>query len=114
MKKLTKSFLAFTLVLIAFSCREDEVITTKVLISFGIEQKDIESGRLKSEVPSSLVVSVTKTDGTPVFENKKLALLQFGSGYITEGVELATGNYKITKFLVLNSMDKVVYATPLE
>jgi hypothetical protein len=115
MKTLTKSFLAFALVLIAFSCREDEVTNNKILISFGIDQKDFESGRLKStEVPSSLVVSVTKTDGTPVFENKKLSLLQFGSGYVTEGVELVTGNYKITKFLVLNALDKVVYATPLE
>jgi hypothetical protein len=115
METLTKSFFAFALVLIAFSCREDEVTTNKILISFGVDHKDLRSGRESStEIPSSLEISVTKTDGTQVFENKKLALLQFGSGYITEGVELATGNYKITKFLVLNSVDKVVYATPLE
>jgi hypothetical protein len=115
MKKITKSFFALTFLLVAFSCREDEVTTSKLLISFGVDHKDLGSGRESStEVPSSLVISVTKSDGTPVFENKKLELLQFGSGYITEGVELATGNYKITKFLVLNSVDKVVYATPLE
>lgn len=104
------------LMLIAFSCDQHEEITSsKIFISFGISHKDFESGRLNSaEQPAALILSVVTNTGTTVLENKKLSLLQFGQGYVTEGVELLVGSYRITKYLILNASDKVIYATPLE
>ena len=61
-----------------------------------------------------LMISVMNENGEYVFEDEIIPLLSFGNEFITRKIELETGKYKLTKFLVINPEGKVIYAAPLE
>ncbi len=63
--------------------------------------------------PAAIVVSVRKGN-TIVFDHLKLALFSFGSGYVSESVQLSVGNYELVEFLVVDSDNHVLYAAPFE
>jgi hypothetical protein len=37
----------------------------------------------------------------------------FGTGFVSEKVEIRTGEFKLTKFMVINPSGAVVYAAPM-
>ena len=114
-KKLIIALSLIALVFIFYSCNEDPISSPKGNATFGFSSKEQKNtdGRV-SEMPASVVVSIQDNDGKEVIKDKKVDLLSFGDGYTTVGLELNTGNYKVTKFLVLDSASHVIYATPLE
>jgi hypothetical protein len=110
-------FLVVIVVGIANSCKNDDMPdSTKGSISFSLEQKDrIQGGRIKeTSLPASVYVSVKDEKGNVIFENKKVALLPFGQGYLSEALEIKVGSYSISQFLILDSSDKIIYAAPLK
>lgn len=62
----------------------------------------------------NLLVSVTKPDGTIVLEDELIPIYIFGSGFVSEKLELKAGEYLLTKFMVIDPSGKVLFASPLE
>jgi hypothetical protein len=116
MKTTLKFFVFLALLACCLSCDHEEAIIEKNgRVSFVVSHKTADGGRQSEEnVPASLLLSLADAQGNVIFENKRLELLQFGEGFVTESIVLTKGPYSITKFLVLNSANKVLHATPLE
>jgi hypothetical protein len=61
-----------------------------------------------------LMVSVVDLEGNAVLTDKLIPLYVFGTGFLSENIELPAGNLKLTKFMVINASGEVIYASPLE
>lgn len=61
-----------------------------------------------------LMISITDIEGNPVVSDSLIPLYVFGTGFLSENIELPTGQYNLTKFLVINPAGEVVFASPLE
>ncbi len=124
MKALTRPLL-ITLLLSAaigfYSCEKNPGITGKGTAEFSIMLPD-EEDLTKSDVPSDsaaiisyhLMVSIEDMEGKPVVTDSLIPLYKFGTGYMSENIELMTGQYKLTKFLVINPAGEVIFAAPVE
>jgi hypothetical protein len=60
-----------------------------------------------------ILLSVEDMNGNAVFTDKLLPLYVFGTGFISENVEIKTGEYKLTKFMVINPAGEIIYAAPV-
>ena len=58
------------------------------------------------------LVSIDAQDGSPLVTNRKVKLSAANGFHRSDTIRLNKGNYKITKFLVVNSGDSAQYATP--
>jgi len=111
-KQLSPLLLVLTLF---FACNEEPIETNKNTIQFSIVQKSTSNSRqLEEEVPSSVVLSIENESNEFEIENKKYSLTKINETYLIDPILLEVGNYNLSKFLVLNSADEVIYATPLE
>ncbi len=61
-----------------------------------------------------LLLSVADQNGVPVLEDKMISLFLFGGGFVSEKIEIASGNLQLTKFMVIDPSGNVIYAAPLE
>jgi len=114
MKKNISAFVVFLLI-VCFSCRQEEhVAPAKGNVTFAVSSAAKTDGRVSGTVtPAFVLLSITDSEGK-VYENVKLSLFAFGSGYLSESLELPTGPAQLTKFVVLDATNEVVYATPTE
>ncbi len=115
MKKIIQYVVITSIAFFALACdKEDVTVKQSGRVSFSFTSKEITGGRANATgTPSSIFLNVINAAGEVVLANKKLALLSFGSGYVTENVSLEVGNYKITSFIVLNESNQAMYATPV-
>jgi hypothetical protein len=60
-----------------------------------------------------VLVSVEDMEGNAVLTDKLIPLYVFGTGFISENIELPAGNLRLTKFMVINASGEVIYASPL-
>lgn len=65
-------------------------------------------------VSYQVLISVQDQAGNTVFTDKTVPLYVFGNGFVSESVEIEAGDYKLTKFMVINVSGEVIYAAPLE
>ena len=49
-----------------------------------------------------LMISIEDMEGNTVMNDSLIPLYTFGTGFISENVELKAGGYKLTKFIVIN------------
>jgi len=61
-----------------------------------------------------IMISVEDVKGNPVFTDKLIPVYAFGTGFVSENVEIKVGEFRLTKFMVINPAGTVVFATPLE
>jgi hypothetical protein len=61
-----------------------------------------------------IMVSIEDMEGNSVISDSLIPVYAFGTGFTSENVELQTGNYNLTKFLVINPAGMVIYAAPVE
>jgi len=61
-----------------------------------------------------LMISIEDMKGNNVMSDSLIPLYTFGTDFISEKVELMTGGYKLTKFMVINPSGEVVFAAPVE
>lgn len=61
-----------------------------------------------------IMVSIEDMEGNSVISDSLIPVYAFGTGFTSENVELQTGNYNLTKFLVLNPSGTVIFAAPIE
>jgi len=64
-------------------------------------------------VSYQLMVSVEDLKGNPVLTDKMIPVYSFGPGYVSGKVEIKNGDYKLTKFMVINAEGAVLFAAPL-
>lgn len=115
------SILMLAVLLVIFPSCEENTEMAKSRVRF--ELSGIEN-TLKSFSPSDslpdpngywrLIVSISSTSGRPVFENQEIELLVFGEGFLSDEIELESGTYLLTRFLVVDPSGSVIYATPKE
>jgi hypothetical protein len=61
-----------------------------------------------------LLVTVTDLAGNPILTDKMIPLYSFGTEFVSENIEIKPGEYKLTKFMVIDTAGEVVYAAPVE
>lgn len=121
MKAISK-FLTFTMFLFAitgfFSCEKSSVNTGKGTAEFSITIPDDGSKSAFSSDDGTaayqLMISIENMDGEVLINDKLIPLYIFGTAYVSENIELPAGQYKLTKFMVINPSGEVVFAAPVE
>jgi hypothetical protein len=53
-------------------------------------------------------------NGNPVLTDEMIPVYTFGGGFISEKIEIRTGEYNLTKFIVIDPVGQAVFAAPLE
>ena len=103
------------------SCQEEpiDIPNDPVEVSFNIVATN--SVDLKSTPPldmenaKKVILTIQKYDGiTTGYTQHELDIYKLGDAYITGKIALMFGSYKITEFFVLDDLDNIVYASPLE
>lgn len=74
---------------------------------------DSKSGSDSLTASYQIMVSVEELNGNAVFTDKLIPLYVFGAGFVSESVKIEAGEYKLTKFMIINMSGEVVYAAPL-
>jgi hypothetical protein len=104
-----------------YSCEKNPVSSAKGTAEFSISLPD-EERLSKSDAPGDtaaiisyhLMVSIEDMEGNPIVTDSLIPLYSFGTAFMSERLELETGQYKLTKFLVINPAGEVVFAAPVE
>lgn len=116
MKKLDLLIPIFLVAILLQNCAEEEN-TVPQNIQFSLQvTSDLSGGRVSTELPegTALLLSLQRNTGEAVFTHKKIELLKLGDGYVTAPLQLTTGAYKITDFLLVNASSEILHATPLK
>lgn len=79
------------------------------------QAKAAKSGTLDSGMMNyQLMVSIEDMSGKPVMTDKMIPVYAFGPGFISEKIEIESGEYNLTKFIVIDPSGQVIYASPVE
>lgn len=101
-----------------YSCEENNVDNSaNGIAEFSISMPGdagTKSAALTDSVKLSFQVMISVEDlaGNVVFNDKLIPLYIFGTGYISENLEIKTGEFRLTKFMVINPSGEVIYAAP--
>ena len=106
-------------VLFFVACEKNDTSTHKKgSIEFSLSL-DADDTYLKSAVTDStnnsgyrLIISVKSDDSVLVFDKKVVPMYRFADQFISERIELTTGNYSLVEFMVVNFASDIIYATP--
>lgn len=123
MKSLINSF-RFVLVLMALvsfsSCEKKTADNSIGTAEFSINAPDELtssksglSGDSAVTISYQVMISVEDINGNAVFTDKLLPLYIFGTGFISENVEIQAGEFRLTKFMVINPAGEVIFAAPV-
>jgi hypothetical protein len=64
-------------------------------------------------VSYQLLISVENLNGGIVYSDKLIPLYTFGTGFVSEKLEIRAGEFRLTKFMVINPSGAVIYAAPV-
>lgn len=100
------------------SCEENTINTENGTAEFSIIVPGNEGTKSATATDSTenayqILVSVTDLQGNPVLTDKMIPLYTFGTEFVSEKIELRTGEFRLTKFMVINASGAVVYAAPV-
>lgn len=77
--------------------------------------KSLSGSSLDSGIMSyHVLVSIEDMEGHSVIADSLIPIYTFGTSFTSENIELQSGEYNLTKFLVINPSGSVVYAAPIE
>ena len=101
----------------AFSSCEKSSVPGLGTAEFSVSMSDdqLKSGTTGDTVATAyqLMVSIQDLQGNAILTDKLIPLYAFGSGYVSEKIELKTGELRLIKFMVIDSSGKVIFASPL-
>jgi hypothetical protein len=118
MKKIITYFPIMYLIFL-FSCQTEnmmEPISENGKLELSISAEKL-SKMLKKTTTGSItnvVVDIEDGTGQSIYSNEIIPLININGEYISEPISLETGNYNLTKFLVTDETNTVLYATPLK
>ncbi|MDE5418645.1 formylglycine-generating enzyme family protein [Labilibaculum sp. DW002] len=92
--------------------------TGKVEISINLSESNVKALGLSSlktseTIIKSVVISMTRKDGSVVYDKENIHLLNMNGYYIASPISLTVGEYSLTEFLVMDDTNNVIYAAPL-
>jgi hypothetical protein len=64
-------------------------------------------------LPVKLLLSITDPLGKAVFTDTVISVYSFGTGFVSQNIRIPAGEYKLTKFMLINSTGAVGYASPI-
>jgi hypothetical protein len=114
--------LALTGIIILASCEKknsENQDTGRLEISINISE-DVSVSKSEAETDSSLMasyfllVSIDDIDSNIVMSDSLIPLYAFGTDFVSAKLELKTGEYILTKFMVINRSGVVIFAAPVE
>jgi hypothetical protein len=113
--------LALPFVLTFYSCDKknspDRNVTGMAEFSFNLNKQanSVKSGTSDTlPVTYQLMVSIEDLSGKPVITDEMIPVYSFGSGFISEKIQIKAGEYNLTKFIVIDATGRVVFAAPVE
>lgn len=95
----------------------DSSVKGNVQFSFSMSEKAaVTKGNGTDSILMSyqLMISVEDLKGNPVLTDKLIPVFAFGSGFVSEKIEISAGEFNLTKFLVIDPSGQVLYASPME
>ncbi len=111
-------FLILSAVTCLFSCEKNTSVNGKGTAEFSISLPDEGAKSAFSSDDGTaayqIMLSIEDINGTVVINDKLIPLYIFGTGFVSENIELKSGQYNLTKFLVINPEGEVVFASPVE
>lgn len=121
MRKLKNlAFAVIAITVMPFAC-EDEMSPDKPnqgTVQLGISSPDNQRGGANSEnnmaLASTIVLTLIDSEGSPIYDQKHLSLLNHNGALMAEPITLNPGNYQLTEFLVLDENGNVILATPVK
>lgn len=73
------------------------------------------SALTSNEDPFAILITIVNSNNEIVINNQLLTLFRFGNDeFTTEAIGLEVGDYEITLFSVINSENRIIYATPVQ
>lgn len=105
------AYLILILIALMFINACEEQAPTEHEVTFSINTPSQSSGRISSD-PHQLVVSIESEDGKGILEDELINIFSSQGQYLSNPIVLAGGAYRLTKFLVLDANQEVIYATP--
>lgn len=115
-------FSSFSLVILVVSLfsscndRIDDSAPGKAEFSISLEETGIKKSDGTTDslnVAFHLMVSAEDMKGNEILSDELIPIYIFGAGFISEKIEIPAGEYRLTKFMVINATGAVVYAAPL-
>ena len=58
------------------------------------------------------MITVEDPDGNTVLDDTLIPLFSFGTAFVSENIQIETGKYALTKFMVIDPAGAVIYAAP--
>jgi hypothetical protein len=117
--RLFKVSLSLFAIIGLLSCEKDPGQRGKGTAAFSLSLPD-ETSMSKSAfstdsgiVSYHLMVSIEDMEGNIVMNDSLVPLYAFGTGFVSENIELIAGEYKLTRFLVINPSGAVIFAAPV-
>ncbi len=96
-------------------CTKTEV--QKGTIDFGMNplvEEALKSAEVNHGQVVGALVTILGEDGAIVYDKHFLNFYSFGESFVTERLSLEPGQYTLEEFLLLDSMNNILWATPLE
>jgi hypothetical protein len=122
MKTLTKLLLILMVVpslYLLSSCeKKSNDLTGTGTAEFSVSITDTQNSKSAKGIDSSnvsfqVMISVEDLQGHAVYTDKLIPLYIFGYEYISENLEIRAGEFRLTKFMIINPSGEVIYAAPL-
>jgi hypothetical protein len=113
-------FLAVTAVLLVSSCEKNNnthkgngTAEFSITVPDDVNQVKASPTSDSAIVSFQILISVEDMDGNAVFIDKLIPIYAFGTSFVSENIEIKEGEYKLTKFMVIDPSGEVVYAAPV-
>ncbi|MDP4207578.1 MAG: LamG domain-containing protein [Bacteroidota bacterium] len=107
----------FMLMLSVISCKKENTKDSNGTVEFSVSLGS--SNLLKStsadsmSVASAIVVTIEDLNGKVLYNSERVELYNMNGSYISKPLSLVPGNYKLTKFMVVDKNSNVLYLTPV-
>ncbi len=109
--------LAISSLVCLYSCEnkgdQDEKGSAEFSVALPATDNAKAGSKADSAVSWHILISVNDLKGNTVLSDSIIPLFNFGSDFVSENVRLDAGEYKLTKFMVIDAAGKVVYASPV-
>jgi hypothetical protein len=122
MKTITRLIL-FSLIIVASStissCKKEAGTpangTAEFALNMPVALSHLKSVNAENAADSyQILISVIDSKGNLILSDKLIPLYTFGTGFVSDKIPITAGEYKLTKFMIINTSGAVVYATPLK
>lgn len=100
------------------SCEKKELKTPTGTAEFSIALPQEMSARSYNSVdstvlPVKVLLSIADPMGKAIYTDTLISVYSFGTGFISENIKIPAGEFKLTKFMIINSAGEVGYAAPV-